>query len=127
MAGATGMLAAGRVTVPSNAPRIAYVTREDCAAAAAAVLTASEHENQAYDITGPEAIGPREIAAAASAVTGSAIEVVAAPAGPESPFAGPGVAAVSPDFARVAGRPPMSVRQFLEANREQLSAAAGRG
>lgn len=38
---------------------------EDCAAAA--VLSSPGHENKAYDITGPELVGPREIAAAASA------------------------------------------------------------
>src|SRR5690606_18482833 len=96
-ADAAGMLAAGRVTVPGNADRITYVTREDCAAAAAAVLATPGHENRAYAITGPEAVGPAEIAAAASAVTGTPIEVMAAPDGPPSPFAGPGVGTVSPD------------------------------
>ncbi len=120
VADAARMLAAGRVTVPGNADRIAYVTREDCAAAAAAVLIAAGHENQAYDITGPEAVGPAEIAAAASAVAGRPIEIVDAPAAPPSPFASPGGGVVSADFEQVVGRPPTSVQQLLEANREQL-------
>ena len=33
---------------------VAYVSREDCARAAAAVLVGSGHENTRYDITGPE-------------------------------------------------------------------------
>ena len=41
--------------------RVAYVTREDCAAAAAAVLSTPGHDNKAYNITGPDAIGPREL------------------------------------------------------------------
>ena len=122
---AAAMLAAGRVTVPENADRITYVTREDCAAAAAAVLATPNHENRAYDITGPEAVGPRELAAAASAVTGVAIEVVSAPAGPPSPFGGPGVTSVSRDFEALVGRPPTSVRQLLEARRGELLAARG--
>lgn len=41
----------------------AYVSREDCAAAAAAVLAGSdEHANKAYDITGPELLGGADLA-----------------------------------------------------------------
>ena len=47
--------------------RIAFVSREDCAAAAAAVLMQDGHEGQAYDITGPEAIGAADLAALAGA------------------------------------------------------------
>jgi len=45
---------AGRTAAPVFANKIGYVTRADCAAAAAAVLTTPGHENKAYDITGPE-------------------------------------------------------------------------
>jgi len=121
---AAAMLAAGRVSVPANAARITYVTREDCAAAAAAVLAGAGHENRAYDITGAEVVGPREIALAATAVTGEAIEIVAAPAGPPSPFDSPGVATPSDDFARLTGRPPTTVREFLAAHRAALLSAA---
>lgn len=41
----------------------AYVSREDCAAAAAAVLAGGdEHAGKAYDITGPEALGGADLA-----------------------------------------------------------------
>jgi NAD(P)H dehydrogenase (quinone) len=43
--------------------RTAYVSREDCAAAAAAVLAGGdEHANKAYDITGPELLGGADLA-----------------------------------------------------------------
>src|SRR5690606_37713735 len=105
---AAGMLAAGAVTVPANADPDAHVTREDCAAAAAAVVATPGHENRVYDLTGPAAVGPSEIAAAASAVARMPIEVIAAPAGPPSPFGGPGVGTVSADFETLVGRPPTS-------------------
>lgn len=124
VADAAAMLAAGRVEVPENAGRITYITREDCAAIAAAVLATPGHDDKAYAVTGPEAAGPREIAAAASAVTGVAIDVVAAPAGPPPPF-GSGASTVSADFETVVGRPPTSVRRLLEAHREELLAARG--
>ena len=43
----------------------AYVTRADCAAVAAAVLRGTGHENQAYDVTGPEAVSAQQLAALA--------------------------------------------------------------
>jgi len=98
------------------------VTREDCAAAAAAALATSGHENKVYDITGPELIGPREIAAAASAVTGKHIELVTAdPNAPPArrPF-GPAFEIVSDDFVKLTGRPATSVRELFEAQRDVL-------
>src|SRR5690606_2903417 len=73
---AARMLADGRAVIPPNESPIGYIARADCAAAAAAVLSTPGHENKAYDITGPDLLGVRETAAAASAVTGKPIEVV---------------------------------------------------
>jgi NAD(P)H dehydrogenase (quinone) len=43
--------------------RTAYVSRDDCASAAAAVLAGgAEHDGQAYDITGPELVGADDLA-----------------------------------------------------------------
>jgi NAD(P)H dehydrogenase (quinone) len=56
---AARMVAAGRVEIEPNSTRTAYVTREDCAAAAAAVLATAGHENRVYEITGSELLGPR--------------------------------------------------------------------
>src|SRR5262245_53814213 len=66
----------GLVTFTPDA-RVAYVTREDCAAAAAAVLATPGHENRAYNITGPDAIGPRELVALASEISGKRVELMA--------------------------------------------------
>ena|GEM_PF-5975389 len=111
-----------KATVSESDFRIGYVTREDCAAAAAAALATSGHENKVYDITGPELIGPREIAAAASAVTGKHIELVTAdPNAPPArrPF-GPAFEIVSDDFVKLTGRPATSVRELFEAQRDVL-------
>jgi NAD(P)H dehydrogenase (quinone) len=89
---AARMVADGRAVIPPNESTIGYVTREDCARAAAAVLSTPGHENKAYDITGPELLGVRATAAVASTVTGKPIEVVQ------------GGADVRPGF----GRPAMS-------------------
>ena len=117
------LLADGKATVSDSDVRIGYVTREDCAAAAAAALANPGHENKVYDITGPGLIGTREIAAAASAVAGTPIELTAAD--PNVParrgFGGPSYEVVSDDFAKLTGRPATSVRALLEAHRDQLS------
>lgn len=119
---AAKVLAAGKTTVSPNDVRIGYVTREDCAAAAAAALSGSGHENKVYDITGPELIGPRELAAAASAVAGKPIELVAPEPNAPAPrtFGGPSYAVVSGDFAKLVGRPATSLRALLEAHRSEL-------
>lgn len=119
---AAKMLADGKVTVFDSDARIGYVTREDCAAAAAVVLSGPGHENKVYDITGPELIGPREIAAAASAVTGQPIETVAGHATEaRRGFGGPSFAVVSDDVDRLTGRPATSVRALFEARRDELT------
>jgi len=110
------MIASGRASVPPNDIAMGYVTRADCAAAAAAVLSMPGHENQIYDITGPASIGTREIAAAAAAVSGREIEITEGSAGRGG--GGLGLAAlnfVSDDFETLTGRRPMSLRELLEA------------
>jgi NAD(P)H dehydrogenase (quinone) len=63
--------------LPSNCPDggIAFVSREDCVACAAGVLTQSGHENKAYDITGPERLSFRKAVAMAIEMTGKPIEL----------------------------------------------------
>ena len=117
---AAGMLEDGRAVVPPGDVGMSYITRDDCAVAAAAVMATPGHENMIYDITGPEVVGTREIAAAASAVAGRPVEIVAG--GADTP-AGFGIAAlgfVSADFETLTGRRAVSVREFLEANRAAL-------
>jgi NAD(P)H dehydrogenase (quinone) len=120
---AAKMLADGKATVSATDGRIGYVTREDCAAAAAAVLSTPGHENKVYDITGPELIGPREIAAAASAIAGKPIELIAAD--PNAPtarraFGGPSIAVVSGDVAKLVGHPATSVQALFAAHKDEL-------
>lgn len=120
------MVADGKVIVPAGDGRIGYVTREDCAAAAAVVLSSPGHENKVYDITGPEVVGAREIAAAASAVTGKPIEVIAADAnapGTLPRFGSPAIAVTSDDVAKLTGRPATSVRALFEAHKNELLGA----
>ncbi|HEX6993316.1 MAG TPA: NAD(P)H-binding protein [Gammaproteobacteria bacterium] len=106
------MIESGRAVVAPNDVGMSYVTRTDCAAAAAAVLTTPGHENEIYDITGPAVVGTRDIAEAAAAVSGRAIEIVEGGSG--GGFALPSLAFTSPDFERLTGRPPTSVRELLE-------------
>jgi NAD(P)H dehydrogenase (quinone) len=119
---AAKMVADGHVSVPANVSRFGYVTRDDCAAAAAAVVSTQGHDNKAYDITGPELVGPREIAAAAAEVTGKKIEVV--PADPNAPparsFGGPSLEVTSTAVADLTGRPATSIRMLFAANRAKL-------
>ncbi|MEH3033575.1 MAG: NAD(P)H-binding protein [Aeromicrobium erythreum] len=56
--------------------RTAYVSRADCAAVAAAVLATDGHDGQAYDVTGPEAVGADDLAALAGRISGSDVAVV---------------------------------------------------
>ena len=118
-------VADGRVTLPATEFKLGYVTREDCAAAAAAVLSTPGHDNKAYDITGPELIGQRELAEAVTAVTGKKVEVV--PADPSAPagrsFGGPSLSFTTTAVADLTGRPAQSLRTLLTANKDKLLGA----
>lgn len=117
--------------------RTAYVSREDCAAAAAAVLTGgSEHDGRAYEITGSELFGAEDLAALYAGVTGA--EIAAVDVGDEGLIGGmvqaglPDVVAellasfgrairggylnaLSGDVQTLTGSAPASVRSVLEA------------
>jgi NAD(P)H dehydrogenase (quinone) len=121
------------------------VTRADCAAVAAAVLTTPGHERKAYNITGPDAIGPRELVALASEISGKRVELVVLdePAyrkylldngTPEAGINGalsfaaelnsPYLRVPSTAVADLTGRPATTVRTLLLANKQKLVAAA---
>ena len=68
--------ASGQFVCNTAGGAAAYVDREDCAAAAAAVLTQDGHENRAYDVTGPAALSARDLAAVAASTTGRPVEVI---------------------------------------------------
>ena len=62
----------GVIRGPAGDGRVAWISRDDLADAAAAVLTAGdeEHHGRTYDVTGPEALTLAETAQALSIVTG---------------------------------------------------------
>ncbi|MDQ3701614.1 MAG: SDR family oxidoreductase [Chloroflexota bacterium] len=115
--------------------RSAYVSREDCAAAAAAWLAAgSQHRGRTYDITGPELLGADDLARLYAEAGGSPVQAheledsafVAAlqsaglPDGVASLLASFGVAIrgghldqVSTDVETLTGRPPRPVSAVL--------------
>ncbi|MHB9156351.1 MAG: SDR family oxidoreductase [Endomicrobiales bacterium] len=91
-----GAVKAGVLSAPAGEGKVTAVTRADCAAAAAAVLSTDGHENRIYDITGPESIGWNDLAAIASGITGKRIAY--APVLPDT--AGEGMVNVMMDYYR---------------------------
>lgn len=69
-------ITSGQLVTNGGVGATAYVTREDCAAAAAAVLTQDGHEGVIYDVTGPEALSGADLAALAGEFGGSHVEFV---------------------------------------------------
>ena len=124
-------------TFPHNqgGGRTAYVSREDCAAAAAAWLAGgAEHAGRTYDITGPELLGADDLARAYAAAGGSAVTAQDQPddayvAGLQAAGLPPAVAALLASFGAairdghldqrstavqdLTGRPPRTVAQVL--------------
>jgi NAD(P)H dehydrogenase (quinone) len=62
--------AEGIIRAPAGKGKAAWVTRDDIADVAAAVLTGKGHEGWIYDVTGPEALPMAETAAKISAACG---------------------------------------------------------
>ena len=59
--------------------KVAYVTREDCANAAAGALLSTKHQNKTLDITGPRAYDYNELVSIVSEVTGKKLNYVDLP------------------------------------------------
>lgn len=138
-------LASGHWYSSADGGRTSYVTREDCARAAAGALL-QPAANQILTVTGPEALSNAEIAAIVSELTGRPLSVIALSdeqlaAGAKSagvpdfviehyilPFernAREGkVASVTDAVETLWGEKPTSVREFLIANRAALVQAA---
>ena len=74
---AEAALASGTLTHNRGDGRVAYVSREDCAAVAVAVLTTEGHEGAVYDVTGPQAFTADELAALYGEVGGRPVRAVA--------------------------------------------------
>jgi NAD(P)H dehydrogenase (quinone) len=137
--------ASGRLVHNSGDGRTAYVSREDCAAAAAAVLTSSGHEDRTYDITGPELVSQADLAALVTAITGRPVEAVAIddeaaaqalvdvglPPEMARAYASFGTAiregvlnTVSNAVHDLTGRKPRSLHEVLEAHRPEIEETA---
>jgi NAD(P)H dehydrogenase (quinone) len=136
--------AGGKLVTNAGGGRVAYVAREDCAAAAAAVVTGGDHAGKAYDVTGPELLDADGRAAVFAAVTGRPVEVVQVD--DEDFAAGVAQAAglpieagrlmasfgraaregqldvISSDFEQLTGRAPIGLRALLEAQRAAVAA-----
>src|SRR5687768_1883189 len=136
-------IATGQLVHNSGDGKTAYVSREDCAAAAAAVLTTEGegHEDKAYDITGPQALSQDDVAALLSEVSGRPVEAVAVddeafieglsaagvpePAAREIASYGRAIREgyidqISDAVENLTGRPPRSLREVFEAHRHEL-------
>ena len=68
--------ATGQLVTNTGDGGAAYVTRTDCAAVAAGVLTSEGHEGKAYDVTGPHAYTANDLAELATQKSGKPVEVV---------------------------------------------------
>jgi len=142
---ATQALASGAIASAAGAGAAAYLSREDCARAAAAVLTSSGHEGGVYDITGSYAWTREEIAAELSKVTGRTIAY--APLSEEALLKGMVANGVSSNLAeflvgldrglrlgaldvvsraveQLTGTPPETLPAFLARHKEVLLSAA---
>jgi NAD(P)H dehydrogenase (quinone) len=122
LAPAAKIVTEGRAAVPSHEDRIGFVARADCAAAAAAAVLAPVHGNRAYDITGPELLGVREVALAAGVASGRSVTVLVEDPGTTllTGIGGPAASVVSSAVADLTGAPPIALSQFFAANRLKL-------
>jgi NAD(P)H dehydrogenase (quinone) len=136
----------GKLVTNAGEGRIAPISRGDCAAAAAAVLTNDGHEGQTYEITGPEALSQLDIARLFSEISGRPVHVIdrrdrkllwgLTRLGTPKPVARAivqlGVATregyfdvVDPAFHTLVGRPPRTLREILVEHRGELAAEIG--
>jgi NAD(P)H dehydrogenase (quinone) len=130
-------LASGKLVDARGSGKVGFVTREDCARTAAAVVAEPPAGDQRLDVTGPEALSSAELAALASQISGRPLEHQSIPLtalidgmvqhGLPRPLAeiyasfDAGTAAgeldvTSDSVARFTGNKPQSMVDFLRAN-----------
>jgi NAD(P)H dehydrogenase (quinone) len=133
----------GRLITNNGDGRIVPVSRRDCAEAAAIVLTTDGHSGKTYEITGPQALSASDLADLYADLSGQPVKVlqlsdtmliwVLAGIGTPMPSAWDITAfgravregyfdVVDPAFQRLAGRPPVALRDVLIAHRADLLA-----
>ena len=124
--------------------KTAYITREDCARAAAAALAAPFEGTRILNITGPQALSPAEIAGIASGITGKSLSYTFVPleaviqgmvgaglpqplaetfASIDSAIAAGKMAEVSGAFEELTGHAPTGAADFLKAHEAALTEA----
>ena len=139
-------LATGRLLRGGGDSGISFIGRDDLGVSAARVLAEDGHSNKVYTETGPEALTWAQVAGIMSEVFGRPIEH--ADATPEQwyehsrgmgfpePLARASASnvravrngefsPVSPDYAKLTGRAPRNVRQYLQDNREKYLRLSG--
>jgi len=137
-------VASGRLVHNTGDGKLANVSRFDCAAVAAAVLTSEGHAGTNYDVTGPELLSRADVAALLAEITGRPVEAV--PVDDAEFIAGlvaagipEGVAAWIASFGRairegvlsvvsstvqdLTGHPPRTMREVLTEHRDELLGA----
>lgn len=136
-------IATGQLVAAAGDGGVGYVTREDCARAAAAVLKAATSGRTTLDITGPEVVTYAALAQIAGDITGRPVSYINVPAEEmvqgmvEAGFP-QGVAELMVSFqtataqgdlalatdtvTELTGTAPQSVRDFLAAHKEALVA-----
>ncbi len=136
-----GAIASGTLVDAKGTAALAWVTREDCARAAAAALGGTHGGRATYDVTGPKALTGTELASIVSEVTGKPVTYLAVPhqayidgmiSHGLPPFLAELFASfdqatvrgdyktVAPTVQQLAGIAPTSVKDFLIANRAAL-------
>ena len=134
----------GSIYSAAGEGKTAYITREDCARAAAAALAAPFDGTRILNITGPQALSAAEIAGIASGLTGKSLSYTFVPleaviqgmvgaglpqplaetfASIDSAIAAGKMAAVSPAFEELTGHTPTSALDFLKAHEAALAEA----
>ena len=137
-------VAGGKLYTNAGDGLLVPVSRQDCAAAAATVLTTDGHAGMTYDITGPEALTQTQLGAVLAEVSGRPVEVVPVDDrmlswglvrhGAPKPVARAVVAfgrairegyysVVDPAVSRLTGEQPRTLRDVLVANRDELLAS----
>jgi NAD(P)H dehydrogenase (quinone) len=76
LGGAPAALASGRHVSNEGDGRVSYVSRADCAAVAAVVLTTDGHDGKEYDVTGPDALSAHDVAALYAELGGKPVEAL---------------------------------------------------
>jgi uncharacterized protein YbjT (DUF2867 family) len=131
---------------PGGEGRVSWVSRDDCGAVVAGVLTGSGHEGQTYDVTGPESPTLAESAAIVSDACGASFRyedetldeavrwraaagysewIIRVWTGMFGAIEDGELAPVSDAVERIGGRTPTTLRDFAAAHRDELRARSG--